>query len=96
MGAQHRTPGQNWDVATKDGKCLHLQNYGHIHAELLFDIRDELRTLNNVFRCHNALAIPTLLRDIRQHAYATREALAAIQQNTKPKPAKRKKRAVKK
>lgn len=31
---------------------------------VLMDIRDELQVLNNVFRCHNALAIPGILRNI--------------------------------
>lgn len=33
----------------------------------LMDIRDELQTLNRVFRCHNFLAVPDLLRAIKKN-----------------------------
>lgn len=44
--------------------------------QVLMDIRDELRDLNKLLGCHNAIAIPSLLRDIKKNT-------------TKRKPAKK-------
>lgn len=40
-------------------------NNDAVKQALLMDIRDELQTLNNVFRCSNFQAIPRVLKDIR-------------------------------
>lgn len=34
---------------------------------VLMDIRDELKTLNQLFHCSNFVAIPTILRAIRRN-----------------------------
>jgi hypothetical protein len=59
------TKNWNWSIERDDSSG----NFSCDQAQLsvLMDIRDELQTLNNVFRCHNALAIPQLLRDIKRN-----------------------------
>jgi hypothetical protein len=37
------------------------------HLCVLMDLRDELKQLNRVFACHNAQAIPALLRRIARN-----------------------------
>lgn len=53
---------------------------------LLLDIRDELKILNNVFRCENALAVPGLLRAIRDR-------LTLVEAHTRKRRRKAKPRA---
>ena len=50
-----------------DWKLETSPSYDDAKVALLMDIRDELQTLNEVFRCSNALAIPGLLRDIKRN-----------------------------
>lgn len=53
---QWRLPGNEHDANV---------NNDVVKQALLMDIRDELQTLNNVFRCSNFLSIPRVLKDIR-------------------------------
>lgn len=41
--------------------------YDQAQLAVLMDIRDELQELNALFRCHNFLQIPAVLRDIRRN-----------------------------
>lgn len=53
-----------WDVhKNSDGSW----SFDAAQLAVMLDIRDELQTLNAVFRCYNTLAIPGLLRDIRRN-----------------------------
>jgi len=62
--ARHKS--ENWCLP--EGKPNSTGGRNHswesIHSALLMDIRDELQTLNRVFACHNAQAIPRYLRTI--------------------------------
>jgi hypothetical protein len=42
-------------------------SYEAAHLAVLMDLRDELKDLNNLFRCQNFLAIPHILRIIRKN-----------------------------
>jgi len=54
-----------WDlIANGEGNPT---SWDQVQVALLMDIRDELQELNRVFRCHNALAIPDLLRQIKKN-----------------------------
>ena len=44
-----------------------LKNTAEAQLAVLMDLRDELIKLNRVFECHNALAIPDLLRRIESN-----------------------------
>jgi hypothetical protein len=50
----------NWDLPAH-------ASYDRAKLAVLMDIRDELRQLNAVFKCHNCLAIPNILRQIRSN-----------------------------
>lgn len=59
--ADTRRANVNWNLP--EG----VNSWDAARLAVLMDIRDELRTLNAVFRCHNALAIPQLLREIKKN-----------------------------
>lgn len=60
----------DWDIPAGDsGRAP--KTWEQVQVALLMDIRDELQTLNNVFRCPNALAIPKLLREIKRNTTKT-------------------------
>lgn len=44
-----------------------------VQIAVLMDIRDELQTLNAVFRCRNFLEIPVVLRAIRRNTAKPRK-----------------------
>lgn len=48
----HSPTGYSWDT---------------VQAMLLMDLRDQLRTLNNVFRCHRFLDVPNKLERIARN-----------------------------
>lgn len=60
---------QNWNlpagVANKNGGFN--IDWDTIKVSVLMDIRDELKSLNQVLHCPNALDIPHILRDIRRN-----------------------------
>lgn len=72
MAVDRRKKNSNWFVLNEQGQA-YLGSYDHSHLAVLMDIRDELQTLNGVFRCHNALAIPNLLRAIRRNTAKPRK-----------------------
>lgn len=51
----------NWGLPTKD------YTWEHVKIALLMDLRNELKTLNRLIGCHNTMAIPGLLRDIKRN-----------------------------
>lgn len=63
--ADRRRANINWLVAGEDQKV-----YSTDHAQLavLMDIRDQLKTLNALFRCSSFLDIPHKLELTRRHA----------------------------
>lgn len=67
MAIDQRNKNWNWNTRTGHNEHFEPEHYRLASLAVLMDIRDELQTLNNVFRCHNALAIPQLLRDIKQN-----------------------------
>lgn len=66
MRQQHRY--KNWNLSGHEigDKSFNVTHEDRVLA-VLMDIREELQTLNDVFRCHNALAIPELLRAIKKN-----------------------------
>lgn len=67
-----RWKNQSWDMAADDHPT-----YDMAQLATLMDIRDELQTLNAVFRCHNALVIPELLRAIKKNTTKPRRKKSA-------------------
>lgn len=66
MGDDTRKKNTNWQIN------LPLSGYYSLdQAQLavLMDIRDELQTLNNVFRCNNFLNIPHVLARISRNTH---------------------------
>ncbi len=58
----------NWSLESGDGYGYwELQHYQRALLATLMDVRDELKALNAIFHCHNALEIPDILRSIRQN-----------------------------
>lgn len=56
----------NWYVADESGTAYSEMREGCTLA-VLMDLRDELKKLNNIFHCPNALQIPDLLRAIKKN-----------------------------
>lgn len=50
----------------RDGRIYNASDADK-QTQVLMDIRDELRDLNRLLACHNAVAIPSLLRDIKKN-----------------------------
>ena len=57
----------NWDVTAATSDPQAAKDVHEATLAVLMDIRDELKILNRVFQCGNALAIPDLLRDIKKN-----------------------------
>lgn len=73
-----RWKNMHWNL--RGNESDHTVPNDNIKLALLMDIRDELLQLNRVFACHNAQAIPGLLRKIARNTTKRR----------KPAPKKRK------
>lgn len=56
-----------WRVITDDNCYMQEKHYQRALLATLMDVRDELKALNAIFHCHNALEIPDILRSIRQN-----------------------------
>ena len=54
----------NWQPGNDNGKA---ETWECVIVAVLLDIRDELQTLNLVFKCGNFLAIPSQLRRIARN-----------------------------
>jgi hypothetical protein len=57
----------NWDLDTGEGDGTAARTWLDAQIAVLMDIRDELKQLNRVFACPNAIAIPDLLRTIARN-----------------------------
>ena len=58
----------NWNLneaGTPVSEGVSSYSFDTIQTAVLMDIRDELQRLNALFRCHNFLEIPYVLRQIR-------------------------------
>lgn len=73
MGNRHKDA--NWTI---EGEAL---TYEQAQLAVLMDLRDELKKLNALLHCGNFVAIPGVLREIRE--------------NTKPRKKRRKRPALK-
>lgn len=51
----------NWYVADEDGVTRSTEA---AHLAVLMDVRDELKRLNALLHCHNAVEVPNILRTI--------------------------------
>lgn len=71
--ARHKD--QNWNLPegnpTANG-CREHQ-WDSIHAALLMDIRDELKSMNAILHCSNFLRIPQKLDEIRRNTAKMRK-----------------------
>ena len=66
---REQTADKRWRVAghvSSDGTTC-IDSYDGIQIALLMDIREELRRLNTLFHCHNAIDIPNILRKIAKN-----------------------------
>jgi hypothetical protein len=59
-----RCTDQTWNVARQSDGYV---SYEAAQLAVMQDIRDELKKLNAIFHCSNALEIPTILRQIRRN-----------------------------
>lgn len=62
-----RRANANWNIYGSKGyqEPWSAATYDSMHLAVLMDIRDQLQRLNATLNCPNALAIPSLLRDIK-------------------------------
>ena len=56
-----------WSIAEAVNDPRAAKDVHEAMLAVLMDIRDELKILNRVFQCSNALEIPDLLRAIKQN-----------------------------
>lgn len=59
-----------WTVARDDGT---VPTWEHVQVAVLMDIRDELKKLNQLLHCPNAIDIPNILRAIRRNTTKPRK-----------------------
>lgn len=64
--ARHKDTYWNLPEGTCGNNGSSSHSWESIHAALLMDIRDELKSLNSLLHCHNFTGIPTTLRSIRR------------------------------
>ena len=69
-----RIPNGNWKTTTDTNHYCDSIAYQRMTLEVLLDIREELHTIRNVqntlhvrLNCHETLAIPRLLKEIRKN-----------------------------
>ena len=66
-----RHKDKNWNLETAiDGR---VNQWETVFAALLMDIRDELKSLNQVLHCGNCLDIPNILRNIEKNTKRRRQ-----------------------
>jgi len=64
--ANRRWKDQEWFIVSADGKQYEITNQAQ-HLAVLMDIRDELKSLNQLLSCPNFTEIPSILREIRRN-----------------------------
>ncbi len=57
--------GRNVEWELKPDPGTNKFSWNQVHAGVLMDIRQELRTLNALLGCHRFMAVPTTLKEIR-------------------------------
>lgn len=62
--ADRRKANVNWWPADENGD---VPSWERVNLAVLMDIRDELRTIRGLLRCHNTLSIPDSLRRIARN-----------------------------
>ena len=68
--ADTRKKNTYWWIKTDGNGSTPIDN---AHLAVLMDLGDELQTLVSIFRCHNAQAIPGLLRRIARNTAKKRK-----------------------
>ena len=69
--SETRFKDRNWCLKTDSNGVM--ASWDQVHTAILMDIRDELKVLNQVFRCSNFLEIPHILRTIRRNTAKPRK-----------------------
>lgn len=72
MSSDQRRRDKDWEVVTDANHYQSEAYYRYATLATLMDVRDELRRMRKVLECHNTMAIPQILRDIRTQAIQTR------------------------
>lgn len=72
--ARHRDTQWNLPEGRPAGGGSTTHSWEAIHSAILMDIRDELKQLNQLFRCTNFLRIPAKLDRIGRNTEKTRRA----------------------
>lgn len=76
MGKDTRKKNADWQIYPREnGKFA----YEAAQLAVLMDIRDELQTLNSVFRCHNFLNIPHVLARISRNTHKPKKRRKKVQ-----------------
>jgi hypothetical protein len=65
-----RFKDSEFNLANKQGN---IETWEKVGIAALYDIRDELKTLNSLLRCPNFLAIPRKLEAIRRNTVKPRK-----------------------
>ena len=65
--ARHANVQWKLPEGESDGHGTWTHDWDSVHAALLMDIRDELRTLNRLLACANFLSIPPTLHRIARN-----------------------------
>jgi len=66
MAVDKRHKNGNWQLPT-NAQTGRIDSWDSVKIAILMDIRDELQSLNSLFRCPNFVGFPRLLRDIRRN-----------------------------
>jgi len=62
--AKGRFKDAEFDLANSQGN---IETWEKVAIAALYDIRDELKTLNRLLSCPNFIEIPSILREIRRN-----------------------------
>lgn len=68
--ADYRQKDALWKIIPDVNNCC---SWEQIQAAILMDIRDELKRMNGIFHCPNAIDIPNILRRIDRNTKKPRK-----------------------
>jgi hypothetical protein len=81
---------KDWNWST-DPDAFGKYSYEAAQLQVLMDVRDELKRLNNVLQCPNFIAVPSILRRVQEEV---RQVKLNTRKKKRPKFAKPKLRIV--
>ena len=75
-----RVANSNWHPGDDNGN---VPTWERVQVAVLLDLSDELQKLNRLLHCHNFIAIPSVLREIRDRGKRNRSRYWRLREHAK-------------